>query len=181
MAADREQLRQVWGRFATGVTVITTRDASNQVHGMTANALCSITLEPPLALLSVAHQRITYALVKEQRAFGINILTQEQQEAAAYYAQEAKETPPPKEVNFWFTQRGTALLQGCLAYLDCRVVAEHPTGDHTLFIAQAEEVILGEGRPLLFYESTYAQLQDTPSPFAREGKGEHPRQGRPEP
>ena len=161
MPVDREQLRQVWSQFVTGVTVITTLDADNQVHGMTANALCSISLEPPLALFSVDHRRTTYRLVKERQSFGVNILTQGQQEAAAYYAQEIKDTPPPEGLQFWFTRRGTAVLNDCLAYMDCRVVEEYQVGDHTLFIAQVEEAGVGQGSPLLYYQSAYPRLRES--------------------
>lgn len=155
---DKEQLRQVWGRFATGVTVITTLDSNNQVHGMTANALCSISLDPPRALLSVGQQRATHSLIQNKRTFGVNILTAEQEAVASYYAREKKDSPPPNGVDFWFTSQGTAILKGCLGYMDCHVVEEYVIADHTLFIAEIDESDSSDGNPLIFYQGKYPRL-----------------------
>ncbi|MSQ40091.1 MAG: flavin reductase [Dehalococcoidia bacterium] len=159
MPADQEQLRQVWSRFATGVTVITTLDAQDRVHGMTANALCSVSLDPPLALLLVAQERATHTLVARRRSFGINILAEHQREAAVYYAQGLKDGPLPDGVRFRFTPQGTAVLEGCLGYLDCQVVAEHKAGDHTLFIAEVLEAGASQGQPLVYYRSSYGKWE----------------------
>jgi flavin reductase (DIM6/NTAB) family NADH-FMN oxidoreductase RutF len=141
------------------VTVITTRDTQDRVHGMTANALCSVSLDPPLALLLVAQERATHALVARQRSFGVNILAEQQREAAVYYAQSLKDGPLPEGVRFWFTSQGTAILEGCLGYLDCQVVAEHQAGDHTLFIAQVREAGASQGQPLVYFGSSYGKLE----------------------
>ena len=155
---DKEQLRQVWSRFATGVTVITTLDSNNQVHGMTANALCSISLDPPRALLSVGQQRATHSLIQNKGTFGVNILTADQEVVASYYAREKKDSPPPNGVDFWFTRQGTAILKGCLGYIDCRVVEEYLIADHTLFIAEIDESDSSDGNPLIFYQGKYPRL-----------------------
>jgi flavin reductase (DIM6/NTAB) family NADH-FMN oxidoreductase RutF len=155
---NKEQLRQVWSQFATGVTLITTLDSNNQVHGMTANALCSISLDPPRALLSVGQQRATHNLVQDTKTFGVNILTADQEAVASYYAREKKDSPPPDGVEFWFTKQGAAILKECLGYMDCRVVEEYIVADHTLFIAEIEESNSYDGSPLIFYQGKYPQL-----------------------
>ena len=150
--------RRAWSNFATGVTVITTRDAE-KLHGMTANGVTSVSLEPPLALVVIAHERNTHPLVMKTGRFGISVLSSDQQDVARYYTQPAEErsvSDAPK------TQvLGNALvIADALSGMDCRVVDSFEAGDHTIFVGEVEQITLGEGEPLLYYRSGFGELAD---------------------
>ena len=83
MSVTQELFRQAWGKFATGVSIVTTIQEDGRVHQMTANALCSVSLDPPLLLLCVGHQRSTYHNLKLSSRFGVNILARGQDEVAS--------------------------------------------------------------------------------------------------
>ncbi|MBI4298785.1 MAG: flavin reductase family protein [Chloroflexi bacterium] len=155
---DKEAFRKAWSNFATGVTVITTIQPDGHVHGITANGVCSVSLEPPLVLACLGHNRNSYSLIKKRRRFAINILDESQQRIAEYYTRDSKDRFGDVEVAFRFTSQGSAIVEGGLAYMDCQVVAEHKAGDHTIFVAKVDEIGLKQGRPLLFFESGFHRL-----------------------
>ena len=159
MTVTEEQLRRAWGTFATGVTIVTTTRENGGVHRMTANALCSVSLAPPLLLLCVGHQRHTYQHLKERGRFGINILPLGDEEAATRYAMTGDDEEDLDTTGLRFLESGTAALEGALTIMDCRVVSEHVAGDHTIFVAEVEHLESGSGEPLLFFEGRYAALE----------------------
>ena len=155
---DKDEFRRAWGQFATGVTVVTTLEPDGQVHGMTANALCSVSLEPLLVLISVGHNRHTYPLIEANGRFGISILKEDQQSIAEYYTRDPKDRTGDVTVAIRFTGNGTALVDGCLAGMDCHMVSSHVAGDHTIYVAEVDEIGLGKGTPLIFHEGRYSSL-----------------------
>ena len=159
MTVTEEQLRRAWGTFATGVTIITTTRENECVHRMTANALCSVSLDPPLLLLCVGHQRHTYEHLKRSGRFGINILPLGEEEAATRYAMSGDEEEDWDTTGLRFLESGTAALEGALTFMDCRVVSEHVAGDHSIFVAEVEHLETRSGAPLLFFEGRYAALE----------------------
>lgn len=164
MAVSQEEFRRTLGHFATGVTVITIVREGELVHGMTANAFCSVSLEPPYVLVCVDHRARSFALLKQRGGFGVNVLREEQEAVARYFADpdQDHETARRLGVHFHFTERGTPLLADCLAQLECTVAAAHEAGDHTIFIGRVEEASVHEGRPLLFYGGRYRALDTGP-------------------
>jgi flavin reductase (DIM6/NTAB) family NADH-FMN oxidoreductase RutF len=158
MTVTEEQLRRAWGTFATGVTIVTTTRENGGVHRMTANALCSVSLSPPLLLLCVGHQRHTYQHLKKSGRFGINVLRLGEEEAATRYAMSGDDGEDLDTMGLRFLDSGTAVLEGALSVMDCRVVSEHVAGDHTIFVAEVEHVETEPGAPLLFFEGRYAAL-----------------------
>jgi flavin reductase (DIM6/NTAB) family NADH-FMN oxidoreductase RutF len=161
MAVSTDEFRQALGHFPTGVTVITVNRGQGEVHGMTANAFTSVSLVPPLVLVCVDHNARTHPLLKEQRRFGVNVLEEQQEALARYFADthQSQEAAAHLGVRYSFTDRGTPLLQNCLAQLECALVAAHEAGDHTIFVGQVEQLATREGRPLLFYRGRYSQLE----------------------
>jgi flavin reductase (DIM6/NTAB) family NADH-FMN oxidoreductase RutF len=145
--------RRTLGMFATGVTVVTTRKGE-QVHGMTANAFMSVSLEPPLVLISVDRRARMNALLHEGARYGISVLGDEQQLLSDHFAGRSTDTPePPFDV-----VHDTPLVQGAIAHLVARVVRSYWGGDHSLFLGQVEYARYGEGRPLLFHGGKYERL-----------------------
>ncbi len=159
MVADPQTFRKAWGKFATGVSVVTTIQADGHVHGMAANGICSVSLEPLLVLVCVGHNRNSYPLIKESKRFCINILSEGQQAVAENYARPPAQRNPDFEVGFSFTERGSAKIEDSLAYMDCHVVQEVVAGDHTIFIGEVDEIRVNDGpQPLVFCEGGFYRL-----------------------
>ena len=155
---NAELFRKAWGKFATGVSLLTTIQPDGEVHGMSANGITSVSLEPLCALVCVGHNRNSYPLIKEQRRFAINILREEQEDIGEYYARPPEKRTGEVSVSFAFTENGSAVLDDSLAYMDCHVLHEYVCGDHTIFIGKIDEIQVNEGKPLLFYESRFGRL-----------------------
>jgi flavin reductase (DIM6/NTAB) family NADH-FMN oxidoreductase RutF len=155
-AAARE-FRQVMGRFATGVTVVTTVERG-AAHGMTANGFLSVSLRPPLVLVSLGRCKMNELLPRSGR-YGVSVLSHDQQHFAAHFAAQKASAVEPT-----FTwQDGVPVLEGALAHLVCRVVDVHRAGDHVLWIGEVEYLHHRDDEPLLFYTGrfgTMADLQD---------------------
>lgn len=148
------QLRQVMGRFATGVTVVTTTDRGT-IHGMTANAFLSVSLHPPLVLVSLGRCRMNEMLPRTGR-YGVSILSHDQKHFAAHFAGQRRSPVEPSFV--W--GHGLPLLDGALAHLVCRVADVHPAGDHVLWIGEVEHLHHRDGQPLLFYTGRFGTLAE---------------------
>ena len=156
MSATQEQFRRAMASFATGVTVITV-DNAGEVHGMTANAFTSVSLEPLLVLVCVDHKAQTHAHLHNRKRFGINVLSEEQTAISEHYADPERNLSGAIQSGAKFdrTPHATPVLHGALAYLECRLQDARDAGDHTIFIAEVEDVVVRDGRPLLFFGSEY--------------------------
>ena len=154
--------RRTLGMFATGVTVITTQDVE-QVHGMTANAFMSVSLRPPLVVISVDRRAKMHALLHEGRRYGISVLADEQRTLSDRFAGRTGEGT--EEVEFDVVHE-TPLVRGALAHLVARVVRSNWGGDHSLFVGQVEYARYGEGQPLLFQGGRYQHLLERAPVFS---------------
>jgi flavin reductase len=154
------EFRKAVGCFATGVTIITV-DLDGEVHGMTANAFTSVSLDPLLLLVCVDHSASTHAHLHAKKRFGINILAEQQRVISEYYARPVRtheEAEAQAGARFDRTERGTPVLHGALAYLECKLKSAQDAGDHTIFIAEVEEVVVRPGEPLLFFRGKYRKI-----------------------
>ncbi|MDX6379888.1 MAG: hypothetical protein QOI57_912 [Rubrobacteraceae bacterium] len=151
---DPREFRRVLGRFASGVTVITTVHEGS-IHGMTANAFVSVSLDPPLVLVSVGNWSNMNKTLPHSKRYGVSILSDKQTDLSKHFGERRKEGIEIPLV--WHHE--IPLLDGALAHLVCRVVGEHPAGDHALYIGQVEYLSYGDGTPLLFYTGTYRNLE----------------------
>ncbi|MBT2655030.1 flavin reductase [Bacillus sp. ISL-18] len=150
---DDRQFRTAMGRFATGVTVIATEVEGN-IHGMTANAFMSVSLDPKLVVISIGEKAKILNKIKESKIFTVNILATEQKELSMIFAGQLKEH---KEVEFARLD-GKPVLPGSVVQVACEVSAEHVEGDHTLFIGRVTDIHLEDKEPLLFYSGQYRSL-----------------------
>lgn len=160
MSATAAEFRKAMGCFATGVTIITLDDGG-QVHGMTANAFASVSLDPQLVLVCVDRRARTHAHLHAKKRFGVNVLAAEQRVISEYYARTLEDRDRAEQeagARFERTEHGTPVLQGALAYLECRLHTAQDAGDHTIFIAEVEEVVVREGDPLLFFRGKYRNI-----------------------
>jgi flavin reductase (DIM6/NTAB) family NADH-FMN oxidoreductase RutF len=155
--------RRTLGMFATGVTVLTAR-VGEQVHGMTANAFMSVSLRPPLVLISIDRRAKMGALMHEGTRFGVSVLEARQTGLSDRFAGRVADDPP--EATFELVHE-TPLVEGALAHLVARVVRSYWGGDHSLFLGQVEFARYGEGRPLLFHGGRYERLIEDPRVFSQ--------------
>ena len=159
MSLNPFEFRKAMGSFATGVTIITV-DVGDKVHGMTANAFASVSLDPPLVLVCVDQSARTHAHLHARKRFGVNVLAEDQRAISEYYALPLEEQVGESVARFDRTQHGTPVLNGALTYLECRLQSAQDAGDHTIFIAEVEDVEVRQGKPLLFFRSKYHQIGD---------------------
>ncbi len=150
---DDRQFRSAMGKFATGVTVIAT-EVEGEVHGMTANAFMSVSLDPKLVVISIGEKAKILHKIKESKIFTVNILAADQQELSMIFAGQLKEH---REVTFDRLD-GKPVLHGAVAQVACEVSAEHVEGDHTLFIGKVTDIHLEDAEPLIFYNGKYRAL-----------------------
>ena len=150
----RIALRRCAGMFATGVTVITTRTAE-QVHGMTANAFMSVSLEPPLVLISVDRRTKMCRLLHEGSTYGVSVLCETQSGLSDRFAgRPGVESPDPR----FEIVHDTPLVEGALAHFVAKISRSYWGGDHSLFLGAVEYARYGEGTPLLFHGGRYERL-----------------------
>jgi flavin reductase (DIM6/NTAB) family NADH-FMN oxidoreductase RutF len=157
MSFDSKKQRQILGHFATGITVVTTGGVAG-LHGMTANAVASLSLDPPLVLVAVDKRALTLDHLKRNRCFAVNILRLDQEDISRRFA-----APGPKDFSDLKTAialTASPILADCLAFLDCTVVDVLPGGDHEIFVGQ---IVAGEhhgGEPLMYYAGGYRRLAE---------------------
>ena len=160
MTLNPSDFRKAMGGFATGVTIITL-DLDGEVHGMTANAFASVSIDPLLVLVCVDHSTRTHAHMHAKKRFGINVLCEDQRAISEYYARPARaheHAAAEAGARFERTAHGTPMLEGALAYLECRLHSAEEAVDHTIFIAEVEDVVVREGDPLLFFRGKYRKV-----------------------
>ena len=148
-----ELFREVFGRFATGVAVITSAGPSG-MGGLTANAVCSLSLDPLLALVCFANDARTLPIVREAARFGVNVLNADQEEVAGVFASKVPEAEKLDSIDHHLMD-GIPIIDGSLAWATCRLRELIPGGDHTIVIGEVTSLGLGGGRPLLWYGGRY--------------------------
>src|SRR6059058_526620 len=131
---DPELFREVFGRFATGVAVITGAGPTG-AGGMTANALCSLSLDPLLALVCFENEARTLPIVRESGSFAVNVLTSEQEDVAAVFASKLPEAEKLEGVAHR-VHDGVPIIDGTLAWAVCRLQQLIAGGDHTIAIGE---------------------------------------------
>jgi flavin reductase (DIM6/NTAB) family NADH-FMN oxidoreductase RutF len=153
-------MRDVMGHFATGVTVVTARGEDGAPVGTTANAISSVSLDPPLLLACLARSSETLAAIRAEGRFAINVLAAEQRHHSDRFARKGEDVRA-HEVEFDDHDLGVPVLPGALATIACEVEAIYPAGDHEIVIGNARHLDRREpgARPLLFYRGSYLQIQ----------------------
>lgn len=154
MSFDPIPFRSALGRFASGVTVVTTQ-YENQTHGMTANAFVSVSLDPPLVLVSLDNRSFMHRILPSTGRYGVSVLAENQEKLSNHFAGRTVE-----ELRVQFvTRNGMPLLEGAVAYFVMRIIDVHPAGDHTLYVGEVEHFEACDDKPLLFFAGRYQQLR----------------------
>ncbi|MDP9405975.1 MAG: flavin reductase family protein [Actinomycetota bacterium] len=157
-----EEFRRTIGMFATGVTVVTTA-VDDVLHGMTANAFASVSLDPLLVLVCVDRQAGMHGLLPRAASFAVTVLSAEQQAESAFFASPRR---PAGRDQFDAVRWQPAPVSGCpvlsdgVAWLDCRVTETHAGGDHSIFLGEVVElgVLRPDADPLLYFAGSYRRL-----------------------
>ncbi|MEO8518614.1 MAG: flavin reductase family protein [Dermatophilaceae bacterium] len=161
-AADIDLFRRAMGRFATGVTVLTTRIGDHD-HAMTASALTSVSLEPLLVLVCVEREARFHDAVVEAGVWGVSVLSSQDRPAADWLATRGRPLHGQLDriAHHFGTETGVALLDGALSSFECRTVAVHPGGDHSIVVGEVVSVTSAThpGDALLYYRGRYVNLQ----------------------
>jgi flavin reductase (DIM6/NTAB) family NADH-FMN oxidoreductase RutF len=156
MAIETQELRRVMGHFATGVTVITTTDQSGNPNGLTANAFMSLSLSPPLVLISVDKGATCYGCFALQNGFTVNFLSEDQEEISRRFA--TKGADKFADLKWHAGSNGAAIIDGALGFVECKITEAHDGGDHTIVIGEIINVQATGDRPLLFFKGKYQRL-----------------------
>ncbi|TMA94211.1 MAG: flavin reductase family protein [Deltaproteobacteria bacterium] len=160
---DGKELRRVMGLFATGVTIVTTRDGQGNVYGLTANAVTSLSLAPPLLLVCVDKKAETYAHFFDSKCFIVNILAADQEALSTRFAKSGGEKFAG--VAYHLGRLGTPILDGTLGHVECRIIETHEGGDHVIHIGAVEHAVVRGGHPLIFFQGQYRNLgEQEPAP-----------------
>jgi flavin reductase (DIM6/NTAB) family NADH-FMN oxidoreductase RutF len=157
MPIDPDEFRAILGRFASGVTILTTRDAEGRDHGMTVSAFCSVSLVPPLVLACIDRATDMYETLRGASHFGVSILAAGQEALSRRFAE--LESNRFDGIGYFRSENGVILLDEALGHLECRQVARHEAGDHAIHVGEVEWAASQQDRPLLYYRGGYAQLE----------------------
>ncbi len=157
MPIDADHFRAVLGRFATGVAIVTLRDHEGRDHGMTVSAFSSLSLDPPLVLVCIGADAAMSTVMHTAESFAVNILSADQEALSRRFA--GKVDDRFVDLPCARSALGHALLDGALGWLECRVIARHPAGDHVIVVGVVDDASAHDARPLLYYRGGYAQLE----------------------
>lgn len=152
--------RDVVGRFATGVTIMTT--VTDDVHGMTVNAFSSVSLDPLLVLVCIERSAVMCKLVEESGIFALSILHEDAEDVAIHFADPYRPMGAMQFEGIPYRSEitGAPVLEGEVGWIDCRVWARHDGGDHVIIIGEVAGIGLGgQTAPLLFYRGAYRSMR----------------------
>ena len=154
---DQDSFRSVLGRFASGITVITTHDANGTPHGMTVSAFSSLSLDPPLVLVCIGNDATMAPVMAQATSFAVNVLAETQESLSRRFA--GKVDDRFAGAGYVEGELGDAVLDDVLASMQCRIVARHQAGDHVIVVGHVEQAAARDAKPLLYYRGGYAQLE----------------------
>jgi flavin reductase (DIM6/NTAB) family NADH-FMN oxidoreductase RutF len=154
---DPREYRQVIGRFATGVTVVTSLNVKGEPEGMTANSITSVSLDPVLLLVCFERSSRTAQAVTESRRFVVNILGEGQEELSFHFAKRPGDQFGG--IEYELSDGGIPILSGGIGHLECTVHFIYDGGDHIVVVGEVQKCRATEGKPLLFWRGDYRKLR----------------------
>ena len=158
MAITKEEFRHALGKFASGVTVVTTKDKTGKLFGITVSAFCSVSLEPPLILVCIEKDTGSHHAFGQSGAFVVNILHEDQEEISNRFASH----PANKfaEISYHLGIEDLPVLDNVLVNLECRLHNSYEGGDHTIFVGEIERATISEEKPLVYWHGDYRNLNN---------------------
>jgi flavin reductase (DIM6/NTAB) family NADH-FMN oxidoreductase RutF len=156
MPVSNEEFRAALGRFASSVTVVTSKGADGEVRGITVSAFSSLSLNPPLILVCIDNRSSLIEHLKEGQAFAVNILGEDQEFHSRRFA--SKEANRFEGIGYKEGITNAPMLDNALAVLECKVVNNYAGGDHTIVVGEVEATAINDQKPLLYFRGGYTQL-----------------------
>ncbi|NNM05157.1 MAG: flavin reductase family protein [Gemmatimonadetes bacterium] len=154
---SEEKFRWVMGHFATGVTVVASRTPGGEAVGLTVNAFTSVSLDPPLVLVCLHKDAEGHDPILQAGHFGVSFLTGGQGNMALTFSQ-ADPEDRFKDLSVKDGPLGSPLVDGALAWVDCKVMDVFPGGDHSIVVGQVEACDAGDGDPLMFFRGNLSGM-----------------------
>ena len=158
MPVSSADFRAALSRFASGVTVVTTKDAAGKTFGITVSAFCSVSLEPPLVLICIEKTTGSHHAFEESGRFTVNILTDEHAPVSEHFATLVEDKFA--SVDHAVDEHGVPLLPSSLAMLQCSLFKTLDGGDHSIFLGLVEHVIVRDASPLVYFKSGYRTIAE---------------------
>jgi flavin reductase (DIM6/NTAB) family NADH-FMN oxidoreductase RutF len=158
MSITNDEFKKALGRFASGVTVVTTQDSKGHLHGLTVSAFCSVSLNPPLILVCILKTTGSHHAFIDAKSFVVNILNESQTQISNHFASHLDDKFTGQ--NYRFSEKGLPVLEDCLANLECILKDSYDGGDHTIFVGEVEKVSVTNDKPLLYWHGNYQKISD---------------------
>ena len=158
MPVNSDEFRAALSRFPSGITVVTSRDAADDVHGITVSAFCSVSLNPPLILVCIEKTTGSHDAIRDTGVFVVNILAEGQGDISERFS-----LPTWDKFNGIEVRAGLSsvpILTDALVALECTLRSAFDGGDHTIFVGSVESVSIKEGAPLVYCHGAYRDLPD---------------------
>lgn len=154
-----DDFKQILGRFATGVTIVTFKNEDGP-HGLTVNAFSSVSLDPPLILICIDKNARGHAILDNTDAFVVNILSEQQNKICYKFAiSKLSSEERYAGVSYHLTENGIPVFEDNLCHFECKIAEKYAGGDHTIFLGEVEKGQISEDKkPLLFYSSQIHKL-----------------------
>jgi flavin reductase (DIM6/NTAB) family NADH-FMN oxidoreductase RutF len=159
MPIPLDQFKHVMRQWVSGVTIVTLQ-AGDRMHGLTVSGFLGVSLEPPLVAVSIGQELTSYRLLAENAAYAVNFLRDDQRELSDRFAGRLGDVDRFAGLTTHTASTGAPILDDCLAWLDCRVVATHAVGDHTLYVGEVVAAKMNaQASPLLYWNADYRELE----------------------
>lgn len=158
MTMDSRALRNAFGKFTTGVTLVTTVAPDGKPVAMTANSFSSVSLDPPMILWCIDKGSDRLGIFEANPHFAVNILAEEHQELSARFAKKGQ--PYMDGVAFTTWETGCPIISGACAIFECDIAARYDAGDHIIYLGRIRHFEAPEaaGKPLVFHKGNYSAL-----------------------
>lgn len=156
MPISKDEFRSALGRFASGVTIVTTKTKEDKPIGITVSAFASVSLEPPLILVCIDKRASVHDILEEGHPFAVNILAEDQEILSRRFA--SKELDRFAGIGYTEGEAGVPILNGALATIECRVAHPYSGGDHTIIVGEVERIDVSDGKPLAYFRGGYVPL-----------------------
>jgi flavin reductase (DIM6/NTAB) family NADH-FMN oxidoreductase RutF len=156
MPVTPDDFRNAMSRFASGVTVVSTKDAEGRFHGITVSSFASVSLAPPMVLICIEKMTTSHHAFEESGVFIVNVLNQDQSWLSEKFADPLRDKF--EGVDHRPGLDGVPVLSETLAALECRITFSYHGGDHSIFVGQVENVVVAEGAPLLYFRGGYGSI-----------------------
>lgn len=156
MPVSQDEFREALSRFASGITIVTTKNAQGAPYGITVSAFCSVSLQPPMVLVCIEKVTGSHYALEESNVFIVNILPEGEDRISEHFASEVPDKF--REIEFRSGIEGVPVLENALAVLECRLNFAYHGGDHSIFVGEVARVSVRDAEPLVYFRGEYGRF-----------------------